>query len=42
MSPLYPGVTVVLARVVTHERFVTTQRIGLSLCTLAVIEIAVS
>jgi drug/metabolite transporter (DMT)-like permease len=36
LTSLYPGVTVVLARVITHERFATTQRIGLSLCAVAI------
>jgi drug/metabolite transporter (DMT)-like permease len=37
---LYPGVTVLLARVLLHERFSPVQRAGLSLCTLAVVAIA--
>ncbi len=39
---LYPGVTVLLARVLLHERFSPIQRAGLSLCTLAVVAIALS
>jgi drug/metabolite transporter (DMT)-like permease len=39
---LYPGVTVLLARVVLHERFSPVQRAGLSLCTLAVVAIALN
>jgi len=39
---LYPGVTVLLARVVLHERFRPVQRAGLSLCTLAVVAIALN
>jgi uncharacterized membrane protein len=42
ITSLYPGVTVLLARVVTHERFRTAQRIGLGLCAVAVLAIAVS
>lgn len=38
---LYPGVTVLLARVVLHERFSGVQRVGVGLCALAVIAIAV-
>jgi drug/metabolite transporter (DMT)-like permease len=37
---LYPGVTVLLARTILHERFTTAQRAGLGLCTVAVIAIA--
>jgi drug/metabolite transporter (DMT)-like permease len=37
---LYPGVTVLLARMILHERFSLAQRAGLGLCTLAVIAIA--
>ena len=39
---LYPGVTVLLARVVLHERFSPAQRAGLGLCALAVAAIAVN
>ena len=39
---LYPGVTVLLARVLLHERFSPVQRVGLSLCTLAVVAIALN
>jgi drug/metabolite transporter (DMT)-like permease len=39
---LYPGVTVLLARVLLHEKFSPVQRAGLSLCTLAVIAIALN
>lgn len=40
LTSLYPGVTVLLARVVVKEKFVTAQRIGLGLCAFAVIAIA--
>jgi drug/metabolite transporter (DMT)-like permease len=39
---LYPGVTVLLARTILHERFSPAQRAGLGLCTLAVIAIALN
>jgi drug/metabolite transporter (DMT)-like permease len=39
---LYPGVTVLLARLILHERFSSAQRAGLSLCTLAIIAIALN
>jgi len=39
---LYPGVTVLLARVLLHERFSPAQRAGLGLCTLAIIAIALN
>jgi uncharacterized membrane protein len=39
---LYPGVTVMLARLVLHERFSPAQRAGLGLCTLAIIAIALN
>jgi len=39
---LYPGVTVLLARMILHERFSSVQRAGLGLCTLAVIAIALN
>jgi uncharacterized membrane protein len=42
LTSLYPGVTVLLARMIVHERFRPAQRIGLGLCALAVVAIAVS
>jgi drug/metabolite transporter (DMT)-like permease len=39
---LYPGVTVLLARMLLHERFSPVQRAGLSLCTVAVVAIAIN
>jgi len=39
---LYPGFTVLLARVVLHERFTPVQRAGLGLCALAVAAIALN
>ena len=39
---LYPSVTVLLARVLLHERFSPVQRAGLGLCSLAVIAIALN
>jgi len=39
---LYPGVTVMLARAVLHERFSPAQRAGLGLATLAIIAIALN
>jgi uncharacterized membrane protein len=39
---LYPGVTVLLARMLLHERFSPVQRAGLGLCSLAVIAIALN
>jgi drug/metabolite transporter (DMT)-like permease len=39
---LYPGVTVLLARVLLRERFSPVQRAGLGLCALAVAAIAVN
>lgn len=39
---LYPGVTVMLARVLLHERFGPVQRAGLGLCTVAIIAIALN
>ena len=39
---LYPGVTVMLARAVLHERFTPAQRAGLGLATLAIIAIALN
>lgn len=37
---LYPGVTMLLARVVLHERFSGVQRVGIGLCAFAVVAIA--
>jgi uncharacterized membrane protein len=42
VTSLYPGVTVLLARIVTHERFRPVQRVGLGLCAVAVLAIAIS
>jgi drug/metabolite transporter (DMT)-like permease len=39
---LYPGVTVLLARVLLRERFSPAQRVGLGLCALAVAAIALN
>jgi drug/metabolite transporter (DMT)-like permease len=39
---LYPGVTVLLARLMLHERFSPAQRAGLVLCALAIIAIALN
>jgi uncharacterized membrane protein len=39
---LYPGVTVLLARALLHERFSPAQRAGLGLATLAIIAIALN
>ncbi len=39
---LYPGVTVLLARALLHERFSPIQRAGLSLCALAVVAITLN
>jgi uncharacterized membrane protein len=39
---LYPGVTVLLARVMLHERFSPAQRAGLGLCAVAVAAIALN
>jgi drug/metabolite transporter (DMT)-like permease len=39
---LYPGVTVLLARLILHERFSFAQRAGLGLCTLAIVAIALN
>jgi drug/metabolite transporter (DMT)-like permease len=39
---LYPGFTVLLARVLLHERFSLPQRFGLGLCALAVTAIALN
>ena len=39
---LYPGVTVMLARAVLHERFTPAQRAGLGLATLAIVAIALN
>lgn len=40
LTSLYPGITVLLARTVVHERISRAQRAGLSLCALAVVAIA--
>jgi len=37
---LYPGVTMVLARIVLHERFSGVQRVGIGPCAFAVVAIA--
>jgi uncharacterized membrane protein len=42
VTSLYPGVTVVLARVFTDERFTRAQRAGLALSALAVVSIALN
>jgi len=42
LTSLYPGVTVVLARAILHERFSSTQRLGLALCAGAVAAIALT
>jgi drug/metabolite transporter (DMT)-like permease len=39
---LYPGVTVLLARLILHERFSSAQRAGLGLCALAIVAIALN
>jgi uncharacterized membrane protein len=39
---LYPGFTVMLARLILHERFTPAQRAGLGLCILAIIAIALN
>ena len=39
---LYPGVTVLLARTLLHERFTRAQRAGLGLCALAIAAIALN
>jgi uncharacterized membrane protein len=39
---LYPGVTVLLARLMLHERCSLAQRAGLVLCALAIIAIALN
>jgi drug/metabolite transporter (DMT)-like permease len=39
---LYPGVTVLLARTLLHERFTPAQRAGLGLCALAIAAIALN
>src|SRR3984957_19542384 len=39
---LYPGVTVLLARTLLHERFTPVQRAGLGLCALAITAIALN
>jgi len=42
LTSLYPGVTVVLARVILHERFSPAQRTGLGLAAIAVVAIALN
>jgi len=42
LTSLYPGLTVLLARAILHERFSPAQRAGLGLCTLAIIAIALN
>jgi uncharacterized membrane protein len=42
LTSLYPGVTVVLARAILHERFSSAQRLGLALCAGAVAAIALT
>lgn len=42
LTSLYPGVTVVLARMILHERFSLTQRAGLGLAAIAVVAIALN
>src|ERR1700722_14233459 len=42
LAALYPGVTVLLARTVLHERFTPAQRAGLGLCALAIAAIALN
>jgi len=42
LTSLYPGVTVVLARTILHERFSSAQRLGLALCASAVAAIALT
>src|SRR5580704_18109346 len=39
---LYPGVTVLFARTLLHERFTSAQRAGLGLCALAIAAIALN
>jgi drug/metabolite transporter (DMT)-like permease len=39
---LYPGITVLLARTLLHERFTPAQRAGLGLCALAIAAIALN
>ena len=39
---LYPGVTVLFARTLLHERFTPAQRAGLGLCALAIAAIALN
>jgi uncharacterized membrane protein len=40
LTSLYPGITVLLARVLLRERFSPAQRAGLALCALAVVAIS--
>jgi uncharacterized membrane protein len=42
LTSLYPGVTVVLAGLILHERFSLAQRTGLGLAAIAVAAIAVN
>ena len=42
LTSLYPGVTVVLARIILHERFSLAQRTGLGLAAIAVVAIALN
>ena len=42
LTSLYPGVTVVLARMILHERFSLAQRTGLGLAAIAVAAIALN
>jgi uncharacterized membrane protein len=42
LTSLYPGVTVVLARMILHERFSLAQRTGLGLAAIAVVAIALN
>jgi len=42
LTSLYPGVTVVLARMILHERFSLAQRTDLGLAAIAVVAIALN
>jgi uncharacterized membrane protein len=42
LTSLYPGVTVLMARMFLRERFSAAQRTGLGLCTLAIIAMALN